>query len=373
MNGISLRRRVFLAGAFVAAQSRAFAALPKGDLGQYVFVPGVRSSKVAVIDTRTNQVITDVDLGITPTQILISRDEAQVIAIDGATPRIMALAAASQTLRQIDLPVTPRQITLASNGWRVAAIDTAAGRIAIIDLTGSQAVTVLDGFIDLKDAMFGGQDGLLYVATGHAPAVSIVDIGSAQKTGEMKTLAGTGLKSLARLPDGRRILASPNGVGPLTILDAESGATVGHIDLGHATDTVVPSGTGAYVFIPDPLSSTVTVAQMDGPHAVTAFPGVPGVSSAYPTWLDSIVFLAGPGLELAAFDLGTTRALNRIALPGKPVAGAVTVDSQFLYLPVSDPAKLLVLDGQKGTIVTSLDLPRAPSAAIIPGGLGVCH
>jgi DNA-binding beta-propeller fold protein YncE len=359
----------------VTAASRAFAAIPRGDLSRYVFVLGRDSSGVTVFDSASNAVAANLDIGLVPKQVEISRELSRLVATDGRSQRIVVFDVPTETATTIDLPILAERVTLGTSGWLLAVIDTSGGRVAVVDLIKHRVVTVIDGLAGLSDAMFGGQDALLYVATGASQRISIIDIATGQKTGEINTEsdAGNGIRSFARLPDGRRILALPEAGGRISIVDPEGGGLIGVVDGGQTPSSIISSGTGKYLLIPDPTRSTIGIASGDHFRSTAQLSSVEGVSAAYPTWLDSVLFTAGTDRRMAVYDLDAMRQVDQISLPGVPVTGAVTVDSRTLYLPIRDPAKLLVVDGQTRRVVATLDLPASPLAAIVPGGVGVCH
>jgi YVTN family beta-propeller protein len=359
----------------VTAASQAFAAIPRGDLGRYVFVLGRDSDGVTVFDSASNTVAANLHIGLRPKQVEISRELSRLVATDGRSSRIAVYDVPTETGKTIDLPIPAERVTLGTSGWLLAVIDTAGGRVAVVDLIKHRVVKAIDGLSGLSDAMFGGQDALLYVATDDSRRISIIDIATARKTGEINTQgdAGQGIKSFARLPDGRRILTLPEAGGQISIVDPEGDGLVGVVDGGQTPSSIIPSGTGKYLLIPDATRSVIGIASGDHFRSTSELGSVPGVSAAYPAWLDSVLFTAGKDNRIAVYDLDAMRQIDQISLPGPPATGAVTVDSRTLYLPIIDPAKLLVVDGQTRRVMAALDLPASPLAAIVPGGFGICH
>jgi DNA-binding beta-propeller fold protein YncE len=134
----------------VTAASRAFAAIPRGDLSRYVFVLGRDSSGVTVFDSASNAVAANLDIGLVPKQVEISRELSRLVATDGRSQRIVVFDVPTETATTIDLPILAERVTLGTSGWLLAVIDTSGGRVAVVDLIKHRVVTVIDGLAAVR-------------------------------------------------------------------------------------------------------------------------------------------------------------------------------------------------------------------------------
>jgi hypothetical protein len=98
------------------------------------------------------------------------------------------------------------------------------------------------------------------------------------------------------------------------------------------------------------------------------------MGAVYSAWLDSVAFVASaPRRQLLIYDLDKLRPAGTLGLTGVPGQGGVSADSTKVYIPLSDPAALAVVDGQSRQVVATVPMPATPLAAIVPGGWGLCH
>jgi len=376
---LRLRRRALMVGLAGLGLCRPAAATvdpARLEIGRYVYVPSAVTPDVSVIDSEANRIVGQMPAGLVARQAVISRSAATLVAIDGRSPTAALVDVFAGTVRRVALPAPAQRLTLGAAGQLVAATDLAGGTIAVIDLGEGRVSTRIAGLPKLRDVMFGARDTVLYVAADGISGVGVVDLASGVMTHRIAASRPdpAGMAALARTPDGRLILALPQGGGPISVLDPAKGAPVGQLAAGLGTDAVFPSGAGNYLLVPDSESATLAVFRAAHPADPVSLPGAAGVVGLYTAWLDSVAFMpSAADRRVLVYDLDAMRRIDDIALRGTPARGAVTADSRALYLPVLDPPSLLVLDGQTRAVSASIDLPSRPLAAIIAGASGVCH
>jgi DNA-binding beta-propeller fold protein YncE len=369
-----MNRRALLGGlAGLAASRPAWAAINPAELdtSQYVYVPSATTPDVFVIDSGTNQIVGQLHSGMVAQQAVISRSAATLAAIDGRHAAVALVDVFAGTTRRVALASPAQRLTVGANGQLVAATDLAGGAISVIDLADGRVSQRISGLPRVRDAMFGERDTVLYVAADWIDGIGVVDLAR----GRMIRQIGSGARAaLAHTPDGRRLLALPQGGGAISVLDAASGAVVGQLAAGAGTDAVFPSGIGTFLLVPDSAAATLAVFRATRPEHPISLPGAADVVGVYAAWLDSVAFMPSAARRsVLVYDLDAMRQIDDIALRGTPARGAVTPDSRALFLPVLDPPSLLVLDGQTRSITATLDLAHQPLAALIAGGSGLCH
>ncbi len=346
------------------------------DIRRYVFVPGADAPIASVIDTESNSIFGTLQIGIVARQVEVSRELAKLVATDGKSASLTIMDVTDGIARRIALPAPAQKLVLGSGGRLLAAFDPAGGTITLVDLVDERVAASIVGLPKLRDVMFGDKDILLYIAAEGLGGVGVIDVAGAKLTGEIAPLhpALTGIAELARTPNGRQVLALPQGGGPISVVDAEQGAPVSQIESGPEPAGIFPSGTGIYLFVPDNAQATVAVFRSDNLLDPVALKGAAGITRVYSAWLDSVAFVPSAARRsVLVYDLDKMRLVDEIALPGTPTRAAVTADSRTLYLPVLDPPQVEVLDGETRHIIATIDLPGTPLAAIVAGGWGICH
>ena len=235
------------------------------DIRRYVFVPGADVSVTTVIDADADRVVGALQTGIVARQVEVSRELAKLVATDGGSASISILDVFGGTARQLALPAPAQRLTLGTRGRILAAIDLTDGTINLIDLGAEKLTATIANLPALRDVMFGDADILLYIAAEGTGGIGVIDVDSAKLVGQIPTFHPTqaGVATMARLPNGRRVLAAPQGGGPISVLDLEQGKAIGELDAGPDTAAAVPSGTGTYLLVPNTLRPTLAVFRGD--------------------------------------------------------------------------------------------------------------
>jgi DNA-binding beta-propeller fold protein YncE len=364
---------MLVACVLIGAGMTAQAGQATGYIERYVFVPSAVNSTTTIIDTDTDRISGTLQIDFVPRQVEVSRELAKLVATDGGAA-ITVLGVFGGLPKQIALPNPVQRLVLGTRGRMVAAIDLAGGAIALVDLDTDRVTAAIGGLPPLRDVIFGNQDAMIYIATEGRAGIGVIDVTSGQLVREIAVApsGGTGIATLTRTPDDRRLLLQSQGGGPIDVLDLGKGG-IDRIDVAAGAGPAVPSGTGTILLIPDGVRQTLVVRSERLGEPVT-LRGAAVVTGIYTAWLDSVGFVASAALRrLLVYDLDRPSLVGEIALAGVPVRGAVTVDSRKLYLPVTEPPQLVVVDGKSQRVVATIDLPGKPLAAIVAGGWGVCH
>jgi len=374
-HGAASRRSLWsLAGANLPGGIRA--AAPFSDVSRFVFVPSAERSIVSAIDGDRNEIVGDLPLGVVPRQVLLSRTEAKLIATDGTSAGFATFDLSKSELSRVPLPHVVDRIVLGTSGWLVAAAGSKGGSITLFDIRRGITMGRIDGLPKLRDFLFVDQDAFLFVAAEGWSGIAVIDVNTARLTRRIGPFGsgGQGVVALARTPNGRSVLVLPAGDNPPSIIDVESGDVVGELGAVAAADGVVPSGTGAFLIVPDNKEARLRIYREGQSAWATSLPAQPGMGPVYSAWLDSVAFVScAARRQLLVYDLDKLRPAGSIDLQGIPGQGGVTPDSRTLYVPLTAPSALAVIDSQTRKVVTTVPLESAPLAAVVPGGWGLCH
>ncbi len=375
------RRQVLagLAGALgAAAAAPAQAAFDPAlfDIRRYVYIPSATTPDVTVIDADTGRIVPGLQTDMIARQVVVDRATAKLIATDAASATVSLVDVFAGTIRKLALPAPAERLTVGISGRLAAASDLAGGTITLIDLNDGRVDTVIAGLPRVRDVMFGAQDTVLYIAAEGLDGIGVIDVANARLSHQIATFQPTraGVGALARTPNGRQILAQPQGGGPISVLDPEQGKPVAQLAAGPGAAGMFPSGTGTFLLVPDNDEATLSVFRTEHLENPVALPGAAGMIGVYTAWLDSVAFVpSAAGSRLLIYDLDALRPAGEIALAGPPLRGAVTPDSRTLYLPVRDPPCVVAVDGASRTVSARFDLASPPLAALVAGGWGICH
>ena len=325
----------------------------------------------------SNAVVGALPIGFLQQQVIISRPEAKLIATDGRGSWFVTLDLPDRRIERVNLPHRAERLTLGANGWLLAIADLAGGKISLFDLRRGGLLRTIDGLPPLRDLLFVDQDGYIFVAAKDWTGVAVIDVNTAVLTQwiqPFRASARSGIVAMARTPNGRSVVIRSEGADPPGIIDVHARQTIAELGRLAAADGVVPSGTGAFLFVPDNAAPTLNVFRGDKPALAASLPASTGMGGVYSAWLDSVAFVASaPRRQLLIYDLDRLRPEGTLDLAGVPGQGGVSADSTKVYVPLADPAALAVVDGQSRRIVATVSMPATPLAAIVPGGWGLCH
>jgi YVTN family beta-propeller protein len=202
--------------------------------------------------------------------------------------------------------------------------------IRVIDLARKEVVATIDLGRGLRPhcAMIGPKNGLLYVTTELAQAVTVIDPATLKIVGTVPT-GQPESHMLAISRDGRRGYTANVGPGTVSVLDFEQGKLI----------TVIPVS-----------SHTQRIAlSADDRHAFTADQSQP---------------------RLAVIDTATNKVASWIKLPGTGFSTAATPDGKWLLVALSGMNQVAVVDLSKMEVVRTIAVPRAPQELLVrPDGL----
>ena len=341
------------------------------DVSRFVFAPSTERASATAVDVERNRIVGEVPLGMVPRQVLISRTEAKLIGTDGRSAAFTLTDLASATVTSMAVPHAAERLVLGTSGWLLAVADLAGGAITLVDIRRGVALRRITGLPKLHDLLFVDQDAALFVAADGWTSVAVFDVNTAELVRRIGPLS-PGIVAFARTPSGRSVLAIPDGATPPSVVDVASSRIVGTLGREAAADGVVPSGTGAFLFVPDNKGAQLRVYREGQGASAADLRATPGMGAVYSAWLDSVAFVA-TAAQILVYDLDELRPDGQLDLRGTPGQGGVTSDSRTLFVPLTSPPGLAVIDCQARRVVATLPLPTPPLAAVVPGGWGLCH
>jgi len=197
--------------------------------------------------------------------------------------------------------------------------------IDVIDLPGRKLISTIHLSRPLRPhcAMFSPTDGLLYVSTELADAVTIINPKTNQIVGSIPTGQAES-HMLAFSHDGRRIYTANVGPGTVSVLDVASRKTLAVIPICKTTQRISVS--------------------MDDRHAFTSDQVNP---------------------RLAVIDTADNKVARWVELPGIGYGTAPTPDGRYLLVAVINKNQVAVVDLKSWKVIRTIDVPAAPQEIVV--------
>ena len=207
----------------------------------------------------------------------------------------------------------------------VGAPGTDGRNIAVIDLATHKLIDTLNLGKPLRPhcAVFGPQNGLLYVTTELGESVTIIDPSRLRILGSVPT-GQPESHMLAITHDGKRGYTSNVGVGTISVLDLEARRTITVIHVSPHAQRIALSVDDRWVFTADQTQP-----------------------------------------QLAVIDASTNEVTKWIPLEGLAYGTGATLDGKWLLVTLPKPAKVAVVDLSSMRVVRSVDVPKSPQEVLV--------
>ncbi|HUX09829.1 MAG TPA: YncE family protein [Terriglobia bacterium] len=202
-----------------------------------------------------------------------------------------------------------------SNGRTIDVIDLASRKVV--------STITLDRALRPHCPKFSPTDGLLYVSTELADAITIIDPKTNKVVGSIPT-GQSESHMLAFSHDGRRIYTANVGPGTVSVLDVAARKTLAVIPICKETQRIAVSMDDRYAFTSDQHSP-----------------------------------------RLAVIDTATNKVERWVELPGIGYGTAPTLDGRYLLVAVINKNKVAVVDLKTWKVVHVIDVPAAPQEVLV--------
>lgn len=202
---------------------------------------------------------------------------------------------------------------------------TDGSTIDVVDLKQRKVVHTIDFGHGVRPhcAVFGPNDGLLYVTTELDNSIAVIDPHNYKIMGKIPTGQAES-HMLAITPDGRYGYTANVGSGTVSVLDMTGRKTVTVISVANHVQRISASPDGRWVFTSD-----------------TEKP------------------------RLAAIDTKTNKVDRWIELPGEGYGTASTPDGKWLLVPMPGSNGVAVIDLASLQVVKTINVPAAPQEVVI--------
>ncbi|MEK0084479.1 beta-propeller fold lactonase family protein [Benzoatithermus flavus] len=386
-----MQRRLALALAACSALASAVVGgggAAAADLDHLVFVPNKDSADVALIDTRTDEVVTKVAVGTTPHQVAVSKVLNLLVATNSGsdTISVVDLDRPGQATT-IALGHVPEHMELDPSGRLLAVANIEAGSVSLVDLERRLETARIEGFHAPHNLTFAANGKLLYVANLGADTVSVVDVATARIVNEIglaepRQVASTtadvdfqGVVNVTPTPDGRLGFAAYGSGDGLAVIDLETQDVVKRLTLGSTPWRAYATGDGRRMIVPNNGDATVSIVDTATLAEVARVAGAAEMTGVNTGWFETTAFVLSRGERKAVIlDLERNDRAGEIALPGTPETGVTTPDGTKLYVALSDADAVAVIDTRARRLLKVIDgVGHGPWGAHMMGAANYCH
>jgi YVTN family beta-propeller protein len=311
--------------------------------------------------------------------IMLSSSSAQSASSSAGQAILLVANQGDRDLSIID-PLAGHQITTVSEGG-ITGHEVAAspdGRTAYVPIYGNSGVgkpgtdgrnmVVIDiparkvtGDVDFGHgvrphaAVFGPQNGLLYVTTELDNSVTIIDPHTLKIIGSVPTGQAES-HMLAISHDGRRAYTANVGPGTVSALDLEARKTIAVIPVSRETQRISISPDDSMVFTADQTNPQLAVIDTSTNKVKTWVP-LPSTGYGTASTRDGrSLLVAVPGAnKVAVIDLATLKLIRTIDVPPAPQEILIRPDNQVAYVSCNASHKVAAIDLSDWKVQTLID------------------
>ena len=356
--------------------------------GPYVYVPSRASADVAVIDSRTDRLVTRLPVGKVPHQVSVSDVVDKLVASNTADDTISIVDLPTLATRTLRLDHEPEHMELDPTGVLLAVGNIGAGTVSLVSLQDEREVARVAGLFEPHNLTFSPDGALLYVANLGASHVSVIDVASARVIDEIKiaeppALASKeapgaefqGIINVTATPDGRLGFAAHGEANELAVIDLRTRAVKKHVPLGELPWRAYSTADGRFMLVPNNGDRTLSVISTATLEVVATLPAAEDVTGVNTGWFETTAFaLSRAGRKAVVYDLEAMARVGEIALPGTPETGVTTPDGAKLYVALSDTDQVAVIDIRKRELAKIIDgVGDEPWGTMMTGTVNYCH
>jgi YVTN family beta-propeller protein len=356
--------------------------------GPYVYVPNRASADVAVIDSRTDQVVARLPVGKVPHQVSVSDVLDKLAASNTADDTISIVDLSTLKTRTLHLDHEPEHMELSPDGVLLAVGNIGAGTVSLVSLQEEREIARVEGLFEPHNLTFSAGGSLLYIANLGASHVSVIDVAKAAIVDEIKVaepppLAGKedpgaefqGIINVTATPDGRLGFAAHGEANELAVIDLRTRAVKKRLALGELPWRAYSTADGRFMLVPNNGDRTLSVISTATLEVVATLPAAEDITGVNTGWFETTAFaLSRAAKKAVVYDLEAMAKVGDIGLPGTPETGVTTPDGTKLYVALSDTDQVAVIDVRTRELLKTIDgVGDEPWGTMMTGTINYCH
>ncbi len=385
-----------LSGGWAAEPGNPVADLSSYDPKTLVFVANRDSSDVAVIDSKTDAVITRISLGTFANShmAMLTNDGKKLLVSATGRDQFLVVDLASQKIeKMIKTGHSPEHFDITSDDLLAYVGNMEDSTVSVIDLKEGKEVKRMAGFFEPHGFSVLPGNAKLYVSNFGAHEVRSIDIKSQQiakrlAIGDVHRAAirdperyMSELKGIANPTlsiDGRFIYAADGDTGEVGVIDTKADRVVATVKVGEAPWRAYASPDGLYMLVLNNGDETISVISTKTQKVVTTLNGGPEMTGVNFTQGGAKAYVISRGESAVyVFDMKTFKMVNRLKI-GVNLAletAATTSDGTKIYLASSTDDSVYAIDSESDQVKRIANVGRFPWGVTILGSASpnYCH
>jgi len=336
-----------------ASSALAQSALMSATRQRSLFCPARYSDEVAVIDTSTNQIVTQIPVGAVPIRIATTPDRRTAFVSDEVSGTISVLDTVALTnIATITVYRKTGELEVTPDGGRLFVVhqthldgDRFHCPVAVIDTATNLLInTVLIPGQGAKDILFTLDGRFAYIANPSAGEVDVIDTTTYQLT----SIPTPGFaRRLCISPAGDRVYVSNNGDNSVSVIDTATQQVIATIPVGRRPLGSAITPNGEEVYVTNAQDGTVSVIDTTALTVIATIPTGIRPQRVVITRDGTKAFVQnGFSDTVSAIDTATHTVIATIPVGHRP----------WTILASPDDMKLYVCNGGD-TTVTVIDIP----------------
>jgi len=334
-------------------------------LGQSLFVPARISDEVAVIDTSTNQVITQIPVGDFPIRIAMTPNCRKAFVSNGQSAIISVLDTVAHTnVATIPVANSPGENAVTPDGRRLFVVHQGASSsgcpVEVINTATNLVITTV--FIPghwAKDILFTLDGRFAYVANFSNGEVDVIDTTTYQVT-SIPTAAGS--RRLCISPAGDRVYVTNNKADSVSAIDTATQQLIATIPAGGGPEGIGITPNGEEVYATNQLDGTVSVIDTTTLTVIATIPTGRLCQRVVITADGTKAFVEnGFSDTVSAIDTATHTVIATLPTGHNPFSMLATPDDLKLYVCNAGDTTISVIDIPSLTVSDTIaDVGSAP-------------
>jgi YVTN family beta-propeller protein len=387
---------VDLSAVWATEQQGSPANLASYDPKTLVFITNRDSSDVAVIDTRTDQVITRISLGTFANahMAMLTNDGKKLLVSATGRDRFLIVDLATQKIEKtVETGQSPEHFDITMDDQYAYVGNMEDSTVSVVDLKAGTEAKRLAGFFEPHGFSVLPGGSKVYVSNFGAHEVRAIDISSQQianrlAVGDVHRAAIrdperylSELKGIANPTltiDRKFVYAADGDAGVVGVIDTRTDRVVATLKVGEAPWRAYASPDGLWMLVPNNGDETVSVIDATTHKVVSTLKGSPGMTGVnFAQGGKKAYVISGGDSAVYVFDMQTLKRVNRLKIGNNLVleTASTTADGEKVYVASSTDDSVYVIDSVSDQVKRIVNVGRYPWGVTILGAASpnYCH
>lgn len=204
----------------------------------FAYVPNEKSASVSIIDTATDQVVSNIPVDKQPRGIATDPAGSRLFVTDAqGNDLVIVDAAGRRVLQRAALGKSPEGVSVSRDGLRLAAAVEGTNSVVLMDpKNGERLAEIKVQGHNPEHAVFSPDGRWLYVSAEEAEQVDVIDVSLRRQVSSIPV--GKRPRGIAFLPDGSRAYVACELANTVYAIDVASQRVVAEIRAGQFSNGV---------------------------------------------------------------------------------------------------------------------------------------